>query len=434
MATVAEQHEQGMPAAGAALASELFERHARLVYRVCRAAGGSAHDAEDALQQTFLNALRAIQAGARPRNEEAWLVRIARNVSCEQRRAHRRRARLETAVMADGLARAAAVAPEANGDDAACLEGALARLDPRQRTALVLREWRGLSYGEIAGLLRLSQGAAEALVFRARRALARALVDGKRLGRCLDLAGLAGGLRKLLAGGAAKTASAAVIAGSATIVALPALEREAAQPARAPGAREHAPAGAASVVRDRFAALSISPAEPAARRRTPDATTALPRRADAAAAAGRLPAPEVAPLDTRARLSTADGEARDRGVAASADGSAPRPEQVASAPEAARTAEPPALAVESPPGSGPLDVHLQASAGTTSAATSVSASLGDGPTGISATGSGSGAAVSADAGPAGEAGLEASLSGADAGASLDLPGATGDTTVTAALP
>jgi RNA polymerase sigma factor (sigma-70 family) len=45
----------------------------------------------------------------------------------------------------------------------------------QQRRALLLREWRGLTYREIAAELELSQAAVETLLFRARRTLARGL-------------------------------------------------------------------------------------------------------------------------------------------------------------------------------------------------------------------------------------------------------------------
>jgi RNA polymerase sigma factor (sigma-70 family) len=46
-----------------------------------------------------------------------------------------------------------------------------------QRQALLLREWRGFSYREIAEELGLSQAAVETLLFRARRSLAEVLGD-----------------------------------------------------------------------------------------------------------------------------------------------------------------------------------------------------------------------------------------------------------------
>src|SRR4051794_12534226 len=62
----------------------LYERHVHEVYRYALAMLGSAPDAEDVTQTTFLNAYRAFQAGDRPRKARPWLRTIAHNV-CLQR-------------------------------------------------------------------------------------------------------------------------------------------------------------------------------------------------------------------------------------------------------------------------------------------------------------------------------------------------------------
>jgi RNA polymerase sigma-70 factor (ECF subfamily) len=190
----------------AALAWSLFEAHRARLQRQCARMLRSADDAEDAVQQTFLHALQALQAGTRPRVEAAWLSRIAHNVCIERLRAAGRRSRLETPTSPDAFETVAAGHGE---DERPDLAAALAAIEPRQREALLLREWRGLSYREIAGVLQLSQSAVEALIHRARRALARALEEGRSLRSLLGLGNLAGALRSLLPGGAAKTAGLA---------------------------------------------------------------------------------------------------------------------------------------------------------------------------------------------------------------------------------
>jgi Sigma-70, region 4 len=68
-----------------------------------------------------------------------------------------------------------AVAPERTHDELAGLADALAELSPNQQRAILMREWQGLSYREIAAQLDLTEGAVETLLFRARRSLARKL-------------------------------------------------------------------------------------------------------------------------------------------------------------------------------------------------------------------------------------------------------------------
>ena len=66
-------------------------------------------------------------------------------------------------------------APSADGyegpEQLDALREALATLPERQRRAILLREWQGLSYAEIADELRLTVGAVETLLYRARRSL-----------------------------------------------------------------------------------------------------------------------------------------------------------------------------------------------------------------------------------------------------------------------
>ena len=59
------------------------------------------------------------------------------------------------------------------------LSEALRELPSRQRRALVLRDWQGLSYGEIAAQMAVSDSAVETLLFRARTKVAAALVNGE---------------------------------------------------------------------------------------------------------------------------------------------------------------------------------------------------------------------------------------------------------------
>ena len=94
----------------------------------------------------------------------------------------------------------------------------------QQRRAILLREWQGLSYREIAEELELSQSAVETLIFRARRSLAKGLTEphavkpqAKRTGfrrvrHIFDLTTLLAAAKSLLAGSAALKATTAAVA------------------------------------------------------------------------------------------------------------------------------------------------------------------------------------------------------------------------------
>ena len=153
----------------AARVEELYASHAALVRSVCRALLRNRVEEEDAFQQTFLSAQRALLNGSSPREPAAWLATIARH-ECFARIQARMREPLpveseEQAAGAD--THAAAV----HRHEAAELRDALAELPAQQRDAILLREMRGLSYQEVAATLSVTNAAVESLLFRARRTL-----------------------------------------------------------------------------------------------------------------------------------------------------------------------------------------------------------------------------------------------------------------------
>jgi RNA polymerase sigma factor (sigma-70 family) len=151
----------------------LYRQHAASVYRYARAVLGNHADAEDVTQQTFLNAYRALAQGTKPRKAENWIFTIAHN---EVRR-HLRdtRAQKLEVELDEELADRGVEHSEPSVTD---VLRALQHLTPNQRSALVMREFEGRSYAEIAKIMDVSQGALETLMFRARRSLAEALEDG----------------------------------------------------------------------------------------------------------------------------------------------------------------------------------------------------------------------------------------------------------------
>jgi RNA polymerase sigma factor (sigma-70 family) len=148
-------------------AERLYARYQQQIYSFCLYRLGDRQDAEDALQSTYLNALRALERGVVPYAEAAWLFTIARNVCLTRRRSASRRRRLESPAPLDETV----ASPERETEQLVDLTGALHGLPHRQRHALVLREWQGLEYSEIASELGLTRAAVETLLHRARRSL-----------------------------------------------------------------------------------------------------------------------------------------------------------------------------------------------------------------------------------------------------------------------
>ena len=158
-----------------ALTRDLYTRYGSQLYAYCFRRLRSREEAEDAVQTTFLNAFRALQRGTSTRAEQAWLYKIATHV-CEARGTATGQRRVLEVAQAFDVVQETVPAPQPEAaDELFGLEVVLEAMPENQRRAILLREWRGLSYREIADELAVSQTAVEMLVFRARRALARAL-------------------------------------------------------------------------------------------------------------------------------------------------------------------------------------------------------------------------------------------------------------------
>jgi RNA polymerase sigma factor (sigma-70 family) len=197
--------------------AQLYERHSDLVYRYCLRMLGSREDAEDATQTTFFQALRALRRGVEPAFEQAWLLTIARN-ECKSRHRAGSRRRLRELTRDPQTLEELAEAPEGGDGRLLGVQQALLRLPEMQRRALLLREWQGRSYREIAHDLGVSRPAVEALLFRARRGLARELGEETGTRRhAFDVASLLGALKTLLSGSAAVKAAAVGVAAVATV-------------------------------------------------------------------------------------------------------------------------------------------------------------------------------------------------------------------------
>jgi len=190
----------------------------------------------------FLNAHRCLEEGVQPQSERAWLFKIAEHVVMYRRRTISRRARVEFPIDVDSLADLVVAPGRESPSELDALPEALARIPEAQQRAIVLREWYGLSYREVAAELGISASAAETLIFRARRRLAQELggpAPTTRRRTPLGLASPLASLKWLLGGGTTVKAlvgvtSVAVLAVSSTRVGLLELPAPAAAVSSAP--------------------------------------------------------------------------------------------------------------------------------------------------------------------------------------------------------
>jgi RNA polymerase sigma factor (sigma-70 family) len=275
-------------------AARLFEQYGDRIGRYCLARLRSREEAEDAVQSTFLRAYQALRKGQVPQWEEAWVFKIAQNVCLSRYAANRRRAGVELTQDIDAIEHALP-AREHRGDELFGLPDALAGLPPNLRTAILLREWQGLSYAEIARAMGTTVSAVETLIVRARKRLA-ATLDRPRTAVSL-LVGLTGRLRaallgagpaKLLAAGALVVATGTAGFGAAVVGSSGSAPRA----PRAPAARTFWVARADAIPSAAVPALARRPSSPAhALARSARATPAAPERAATTMAAGPAAAP-----------------------------------------------------------------------------------------------------------------------------------------------
>lgn len=153
--------------------AELVRAHQRRAYAVARAIVLDHHDAEDAVQDGFLHAYRAL---ARFRPGEpfgAWLHRIVANAALDLQRRRKVRA-------AGTLPETIAMPfrdPAESDELRRHLTAALEKLTERQRSVIVLHDVEGFRHAEIGEMLGIPEGTARSDLHHARATLRRLLSD-----------------------------------------------------------------------------------------------------------------------------------------------------------------------------------------------------------------------------------------------------------------
>jgi RNA polymerase sigma factor (sigma-70 family) len=176
----------------------IVDRYQGRLQGFCRQMLGSTEDAEDVLQEVFVNAYRAMLADEREINLRPWLYRIARNRCLNHLRKPTADAQ-ESMDLVPAVEASSTAEKVHNREEFRQLLADVGKLPETQRSALLLREMDAMSYEEIAQAMETSVPSVKSLLVRARISLAEA--SQARLLTCgevrLDLAEAAEGLRKL---------------------------------------------------------------------------------------------------------------------------------------------------------------------------------------------------------------------------------------------
>ncbi len=146
----------------------LVHRHQAPVYRVALRMLGTAADAEDVAQETFVQAWRSLARFHGNSAFATWLYRIATNRSLDVLAKRRPSEDLDD-LQGDSSLDPAAI--YAQRERTAGVLDVVQALPPDQRAPLVLREFEGLSYEEIGAVLGISLAAVKGRIHRARLTL-----------------------------------------------------------------------------------------------------------------------------------------------------------------------------------------------------------------------------------------------------------------------
>jgi RNA polymerase sigma-70 factor, ECF subfamily len=139
--------------------NQLILRWERPIYALAYRVIGREEDARDVCQEAFLRAYRALPGFKGEAKFSSWLYRITLNLCRDWIRRQRRAPVTQMPDDVDALEAAAAVEPRETIEDlvarrelSTVVANAMALLPAEQRTAIVLKEYHGMTFQEIADL------------------------------------------------------------------------------------------------------------------------------------------------------------------------------------------------------------------------------------------------------------------------------------------
>ena len=165
-----------------ALFELLMRRHNERVYRAARAIVRDDQEAEDVMQQAYVNAFAHLRQFSGAARFSTWLTRIAVNESLARVRNRGKYETFDDELSTMKMLKTFSIPPDPEreafaGELRALLEWAIDTLPAGLRVVFVLREVEGLNTSEVAEALAVSEDVVKTRLSRGRAALRRVLVN-----------------------------------------------------------------------------------------------------------------------------------------------------------------------------------------------------------------------------------------------------------------
>lgn len=155
----------------------IIERHRRAVFQFAYGFFRNRDDALEIVQETFLRLFEKLDLYDDEQNLQAWILRLARNLSIDYYRKYKKKQKLYEEIDEKRMAaeRENTTFTEVEEIMSRCLDG----LSERQRSVFLMKHQQGLKLEEIAGVLDISLGTVKTLHHRAVHAIRKQFSAGR---------------------------------------------------------------------------------------------------------------------------------------------------------------------------------------------------------------------------------------------------------------
>jgi len=158
--------------------TSLVEAYQRPVYNLCYRMLANAQDAEDAAQETFLRAFRAIHKYDNQRSFSTWILSIASHHCIDQIRRHKFNISLDELPSPDISDGDMGIETRLSRKEEQEKVGKLLKvLEPTDRAVVIIYYWNDMSLKDIGLALNLTESAVKSRLHRARRTMAQKYLE-----------------------------------------------------------------------------------------------------------------------------------------------------------------------------------------------------------------------------------------------------------------